>query len=560
MRVLQLDVDKIRWKPIKPEASVYEESKDSEVEAENAVVMLISIENGDTEEFAKKAVDESIDFAHKEKEQTLVIYPYAHLSDNLSSLNDALNLLKAMRVEAAKSDLNIISAPFGWNKKLSLEIKGHPLAEESHSYKSENKKNEPIAEKKHELKIDVSLVQKSDWSGVPESDHRAIGEKQDLYSFQEVSPGMVYWHPKGYTIYRQLVGLMRSIEYKHDYEEISTPIITNIALYQVSGHLQHYKDDMFMFDSSMGDVGLKPMNCPSTILIYKTHRWSYKDLPWRTAIFDKLHRSELSGVASGLFRVKELTQDDGHVFAREDQIKDEISDLLSMIKEVYGDIFKMKYSANLSTMPDNHMGDLELWDKATAALKDALDENHIKYNIKEKEGAFYGPKIDFDVFDSMGRSWQCATIQLDYQLPKNFKLEYTGSDGKQYTPVIIHRAILGSIERFTAIMVEHYQGKFPLWLSPIQVRVLSISDQSNDYAKKVYAKLKSAGIRSEIDISDKTLEYKIRDGKLQQIPYLMILGKKEEEKGKVSVRSREGVQNNGIDLEDFIKEVISAHP
>ncbi len=558
MKVLQLDVDKIRYKPVKPEASVYEEADDSAVEENNAVVMLVSIEKGDDEDIGKMAVKESIEFAKKEKEKVLVIYPYAHLSDSLSGLDNALSILKAMRAEASKeSSIKVISAPFGWNKKLMLDIKGHPLAEESHSYKSNMEKGNKVKSElvEHELKIDTSIVRKSDWSNMPDTDHRTIGERQDLYSFQEVSPAMVYWHPKGFTLYKELINLMRQIEYQHDYQEISTPVLTNIALYQVSGHLQHYKDDMFMFNSSIGDVGLKPMNCPSTILIYKTKKWSYKDLPWRTAIFDKLHRSELSGVASGLFRVKELTQDDGHVFAREDQIKSEISDLLQIVKEVYGGIFKMQYNAKLSTMPDDHMGDIELWDKATKALKEALEENKISYEIKEKEGAFYGPKIDFDIKDSMGRLWQCATIQLDYQLPRNFKLEYTDNDGKPRTPVIIHRAILGSLERFIAIMVEHYQGKFPVWLSPIQVRVLSLSEGSNEYSSKIYQLLKEKGIRSELDISDRTIEYKIRDGKLQQIPYLLVIGKKEMEKNSISIRDRSGIQSKDVKLEDFIEDL-----
>ncbi|ASI13459.1 threonyl-tRNA synthetase [Candidatus Mancarchaeum acidiphilum] len=555
MKVLQLDVDKISYKPVKPEASVYEESDDAVVEESNAVVMLVSIEKGDDEDVGKMAVKESLEFAKKEKEKVLVIYPYAHLSDKLSGLESALNILKAMRAEASKeSSIKVVSAPFGWNKKLMLDIKGHPLAEESHSYSNNMEKGNEVKSElvEHELKIDTSIVRKSDWSNMPDTDHRTIGERQDLYSFQEVSPAMVYWHPKGFTIYKELINLMRHIEYQHDYQEISTPELTNIALYQVSGHLQHYKENMFMFNSSIGDVSLKPMNCPSTILIYKTRKWSYKDLPWRTAIFDKLHRSELSGVASGLFRVKGLTQDDGHIFAREDQIKDEISDLLHIVKEVYGGIFKMQYHANLSTMPDDHMGDLDLWDRATKALKDALDENEIKYDIKDKDGAFYGPKIDFDIKDSMGRLWQCATIQLDYQLPRNFKLEYTDNEGKSRTPVIIHRAILGSLERFTAIMVEHYQGKFPLWLSPIQVRVLSLSEGSNEYASNIYKTLKDKDIRSELDISDRTIEYKIRDGKLQQIPYLLIIGKKEMEKNSISIRDRSGIQSNNVKLDDFI--------
>ncbi len=555
MRILQLDVNSIEYELIKPESKVYEDSAKKIETVKNAIALLVTIENGDTNESASKAITDAVKFAKQQKSENIVIYPFAHLSDDLEEPAKALDILKHMRSLAKQSGINVVDAPFGWNKRLSIAIKGHPLAEQSHHYGSAD----THALKKPARKLDISIVKKSDWSGLHERDHRTIGEQLDLYSFQEVSPAMVYWHPKGLTIYNELVKLMREKEEEYDYKEISTPLIANIALWQVSGHLDHYKADMFIFDSAFGEVGLKPMNCPSTILIYKSKRWSYRELPFRTAIFDKLHRSELSGVVTGLFRVKQMTQDDGHIFAREDQIGGEIAALLKMVKETYA-VFGMKFVAKLSTMPDDHMGSEELWTRAEATLKSALSENSIDYEIKEKEGAFYGPKIDFDVYDSIGRPWQCATIQLDYQLPLNFGLEYTGEDGKQYTPVIIHRAILGSLERFTGVLVEHYGGKFPLWLSPIHARVISISEASNDYASNVYSKLKSAHIRAELDISDKTLDYKIREAQMQKIPYIVILGKKEKEKGLISIRTRDGIQMQGERVEDFasaLKEKIA---
>ncbi|MGC9037335.1 MAG: threonine--tRNA ligase [Candidatus Micrarchaeia archaeon] len=535
MRILQLDVDKIEYALVKPESKVYEESDKKRQAVENALALFVCVEKGDTETEAKQAIDDAINFAKKQKIGRLVLYPFAHLSSDLASPEESYALFKKMRELAEGKGLEVFAAPFGWNKQLSVSIKGYPLAEQSRSYGKQRR------EVKKSQKIDTSIVRKSDWSGLPETDHRIIGEKLDLYSFQEVSPGMVYWHPKGFLIFRQLVEFMREKEAEYGYEEISTPELANIALWEVSGHLEHYRNDMFIFDSSIGTVGLKPMNCPSTMLIYMTRKWSYRELPFRTAIFDKVHRSELSGVATGLFRVKEFTQDDGHIFAREDQIESEITALLKMVNEVYS-TFGMKYKAKLSTMPDNHMGDEKLWERATNALKAALANNHMDYEIKEKEGAFYGPKIDFDVYDSQGRAWQCATIQLDYQMPLRFKLTYTDKDGKQQTPVVIHRAIYGTLERFIGVLVEHYQGKFPTWLAPVQVIVVSVSEKSNAYAETVYKELKKKGVRVEADLSDRTIDYKVRQAISQKVPYIVVVGEKEAEKKSITVRSRSGKQ------------------
>ncbi len=551
MRILQFDVDKIRFRPVRPEASVYEDLADKEeVSVEDALVLLVCIERGDTAEMADKAMSDTEEFMKKLARKRLVIYPFAHLSRNLEDPKMAMSLIAYM-LKKAPEGMEVVKAPFGWNKKLAIEIKAHPLAEQSRSYGAEDEKK--VYMKAKPVSANTSIVKKSSWSGLPEHDHRTIGEKLDLYSFQEVSPAMVYWHPNGMRIFKELMGFIREKEEEYEYKEIGTPVVANTALWHVSGHMDHYRENMFYFDSGMGELGLKPMNCPSSILVYKSRRWSYRELPFRTAIFDKLYRKELSGVVTGLFRVMELTQDDGHIFMTNEQLGEEISGLLKMIKEVYV-VFGMEFAARLSTMPDDHMGDEKLWDAATNALKEALESNGIKYEVREKDGAFYGPKIDFDVLDSMGRNWQCATIQVDYQMPLRFGLSYTGEDGKEQVPVIVHRAILGSLERFIAILVEHYQGKFPTWLAPEQARIVTISQQTNGYAEKVYAELKKAGIRATLDIEDKTLEYKIREAISLRVPYTVVLGKKEEEAGTITVRSRSGTQKHGVKPEEFIEK------
>jgi threonyl-tRNA synthetase len=552
MKVLLLDVEKLAYEVLKPEASVYEETKEKHAEIEDALVMWICVESGDTTETADAALKDAVDYMKQVGRKKLVVYPFAHLSSNLAEPKEAMRILDHMYNSVPKG-IEARKAPFGWTKKFNIQMKGHPLAEQSKSYDGAGKGKKVYAKAKP-ASINTAIVKKSDWAGLPENDHRTIGERLDLYSFQEVSPAMVYWHSKGYTLYTQLVKFVREKEQEYGFEEISTPVLASVALWQMSGHNEHYKKDMFTFESQFGEVGMKPMNCPSTILIYKSKKWSYRDLPFRTATFDKLYRSELSGVATGLFRVKELTQDDGHIFIREDQVESELLLALKFVKEIYA-AFDLKFIAKLSTMPDDHAGEKETWDKATEQLKQALDANKMKYELKEKEGSFYAPKIDFDIFDSQGRAWQCATIQLDYQMPYRFKLEYTGEDGKAHTPIIIHRAVLGSLERFIGIMVEHYQGKFPTWLAPVQVKVITISEQSNKYAEKVYDALKKAKIRAEVDLSDRTMEYKLREAISLKIPYILVVGAKEVENQTVAVRTRGGGQKFGVKLEDFIEKI-----
>jgi len=550
MRILQLDLESIEYKAIRPESSVYEKAEPKAITVKNAIVLLTAIEPGDTKKEARQAVNDAAEFAKKQKVRKLVLYPFAHLSANLEEPHKALEILQCMRDAASEFGMEVFSAPFGWNKSLKLEVKGHPLAEQSRSYGA-TAKSIKIPRKR----IDTSIIKKSDWSGLPANDHRTIGEKMDLYSFQEVSPGMTYWHPNGYTVYKELFKYIREKLDEYGYQEIATPAFANMALWEVSGHSAHFKDNMYTFESEGQEMGLKPMNCPSTIMVFKSRKWSYRDLPVRFADFDKLYRSELSGTLTGLFRVREITQDDAHLFVREDQIENELKMVIKMVKELYKK-FGLEYKVKLSTMPDDHAGDEETWSKATLKLEHVLDADGIKFEIKEKEGAFYGPKIDFDIKDSMGREWQCATIQLDYNMPKKFKLAYTGEDGRQHAPIIIHRVIYGSLERFLGVLIEHYQGKFPTWFAPVQVRVISISEETSSYAQQVYNKIKDSKIRAELDLSDKTMEYKVRDAQLQKIPYMLIVGKREEESRTVSIRTRDGKQKNSEELDIFLKDLI----
>ncbi|BCS91017.1 MAG: threonine--tRNA ligase catalytic subunit [Candidatus Micrarchaeota archaeon] len=554
MKALLLDVEKLSYEAVKPEAEVYEEERliNKRAEVNDALCLMFTVESGDNDAIAAEAANDAISYCKKNNIKNLVVYPYAHLSSDHADLREALRITKNIRELVKGAGLNLIAAPFGWNKKLELSIKGHPLAEQFREYGSSIK--ESSNKEKKELKIDTSIVRKSDWKDLPEDDHRRIGERLDLYSFQEVSPAMVYFHPRGTVIYNELTSFLRELEQDYGYEELILPAISNIALFHVSGHLDHYVDNMFIMDSPLGRLALKPMNCPSTILIYKTKRWSYRDLPWRTATFSKVYRMELSGAVTGLFRVRELTQDDGHIFAREDQVEDEISKLLEMIKKVY-DTLGLKFYAKLSTRPDDYIGDESLWDRATAALENALKKNNISYQIKEKEGAFYGPKIDVDVLDSRGRYWQCATIQLDYQLPRRFGITYIDENGKEQVPVIIHRAILGSLERFIGVMTEHFKGAFPTWLSPVQVYIATINDSVADYAKEIYSRLKKERIRAALDTSDRTLEYKIREAHDEEAPYIIIVGSKEKSSNKISIRMRGNKQLSGIDIEDFISKI-----
>ncbi|HWJ03308.1 MAG TPA: threonine--tRNA ligase [Verrucomicrobiae bacterium] len=368
-------------------------------------------------------------------------------------------------------------------------------------------------------------------------DHRKIGQELDLFSFHDEGPGFPFFHPKGMVIRNELENFWRDEHRKSGYQEIKTPIILNRSLWEQSGHWDHYKENMYFTKIDELDYAVKPMNCPGGILVYKTNLHSYRDLPIRMGELGLVHRHELSGALHGLLRVRNFTQDDAHIFAVPSQIKDELVGVINLVDHFYT-VFGFDYHVELSTRPENSMGRDEDWEMATDALQQALEAKGVKYKINPGDGAFYGPKIDFHLRDCLGRTWQCGTIQLDFQMPEKFDLNYIGEDGQKHRPVMIHRTIYGSIERFIAILTENYAGAFPLWMSPVQVRILPISDRHEEYAREVAGKYFAQGIRVEVDERREKISYKIREAQVDKVPYILIVGDKEVENGTVSVRRR----------------------
>lgn len=368
-------------------------------------------------------------------------------------------------------------------------------------------------------------------------DHRKLGAEHELFTIEEEGPGFPIFLPKGMVLRNQLEDFMRDLYNKWEYEEIKTPIILNRKLWEQSGHWDHYKENMYFTKIDELDYAIKPMNCPGCMLVYRHNQHSYRELPIRYAEMGLVHRHEKSGVLHGLMRVRAFTQDDAHIFMLYDQIRDEIKKVIEMVDEVYN-TFDFKYNVELSTRPEKAMGSVEMWDQATQALKDALDDLKIDYELNEGDGAFYGPKIDFHLEDSIGRTWQCGTIQLDFQMPEKFDLSYIGEDGAKHRPAMIHRAIFGSVERFIGILIEHYAGAFPLWLSPIQVNIIPVAEVHNDYAYEVAAELKRAGIRVNVDSRNEKLGYRIRESQVQKIPYTFVVGDNETSNSHVAVRKR----------------------
>ena len=385
-------------------------------------------------------------------------------------------------------------------------------------------------------------------------DHRKIGKELGIFMMREEGPGFPFFLPKGMVLKNTLLDYWREIHNKAGYQEISTPIMLNRQLWETSGHWDHYKENMYTTVIDDQDFAIKPMNCPGGVLVYESEPRSYRDLPLRMGELGLVHRHEKSGQLHGLMRVRCFTQDDAHIFMTPDQIREEIKGVAKLIDEVYS-LFGFKYHVELSTRPEDSMGSDEDWEMATDALRAALDDLGLDYAVNEGDGAFYGPKIDFHLEDSLGRTWQCGTIQLDFQLPQRFNLEYIAADGEKHRPIMIHRVVFGSIERFIGILIEHFAGAFPTWLAPVQVRVLPISDKYMEYGKKVLAELKEAGIRAEIDTKAEKIGYKIREARLQKIPYMLVVGAKEEEDGVVSVRSRFKGDEGQKGLDAFISDI-----
>jgi len=387
-------------------------------------------------------------------------------------------------------------------------------------------------------------------------DHRKLGKELDLFTMHDEGPGFPFFHPKGMVLRNILESFWKKKHSDADYDEVRTPLILNEELWHQSGHWDHYKENMYFTTIDEGTYAIKPMNCPGSIIIYKSAMRSYKDLPLRYAELGIVHRHELSGALHGLMRVRCFTQDDAHLFVAEDNesIKEELIKVIRLIQDIYA-VFDFEYFVELSTRPEDSMGTEEQWETATNGLIDALDAVGMKYRVNEGDGAFYGPKIDFHLRDCLGRTWQCGTIQLDFQMPERFDLTYIGGDGEKHRPVMVHRTVFGSVERFIGILIEHYAGAFPTWLAPVQVKVMNITDNQGEYASAIRAKLRAAGIRAEVDLRNEKIGYKIREAQLQKIPYMLVLGDKEMNEGIVAVRSRKDGDIGTMKFDDFLAKV-----
>ncbi len=445
-------------------------------------------------------------------------------------------------------------------------LKAFKLLNTSNAYWKGDAKNAPMQRiygtaffKEDDLKAHLTQVEEA-----KKRDHRKIGKDLGLFMFHQWAPGAAFWMGKGTTVYNLLANYMREVLFPAGYDEVKTPIIFNKALWETSGHWAHYRENMFLVESrdaaehskdgvSAGpDMATKAMNCPGHMLVFGSETRSYRDLPLRLHEQTALHRNEASGVLGCLTRVRQFSQDDAHCFVMESQIGEEVTALLNLVKRVYGD-FKLQYEVKLSTRPVEFLGEQATWDQAESALKAALDAAGVSYVVNEGDGAFYGPKIDFDITDAIGRKWQCGTIQLDYQMPARFGLKYIGADNAEHQPVVIHRAIFGSFERFIAILIEHYAGAFPLWLAPEQARVMPMTDRSMAYGHQVLAQLKAAGLRATVDGRNEKIGYKIREAQLQKVPYMLVIGDREVAEGTVSVRTRAGGDQGGSPVGAFIE-------
>jgi len=558
MKILAIHSDYLNFEPKKKAIKDAEEVDKKEVKVKDCLVVFSAVEKQDEknpEEVLKKYIDEIENIAKQVKTKNIVLYPYAHLSSDLANPNVAVKILKD--AEKGLSKYKVTRAPFGWYKAFEIKCKGHPLSELSREISVEKTGKKKQAVERYDVKQLLKQISQSrlDTSKLKENDHRILGKQMDLFSFNDVAPGMVFWHDKGLTIYNELVKFWREEHKKAGYQEISTPTVLDKKLWQISGHWEKYMENIFLTEYEGREFAVKPMNCPGGLLVYNTNPKSYKDLSLRVGELGIVHRHELSGVLAGLFRVIKFTQDDAHIYCTEEQLEDEIIKILMLVDKFYK-IFKLPYNIELSTRPKKRIGNDKLWDKAENILNSVLKKKKIKFKLNKGDGAFYGPKIDFHIKDSLGRTWQCGTIQLDFAMPERFELEYTDKDSKKKRPVMLHRTILGSLERFLGVLLEHLNGNLPLWLSPIQVRVLTLTDRNIKAAEKVVEKLKQAGIRVDFDYKDETMGKKVREAQLQKINYIVTIGDKEEKNKTLAVRSRSGEVKFNVKVDNFIKNLL----
>ncbi|MCF7910724.1 threonine--tRNA ligase, partial [Candidatus Pacearchaeota archaeon] len=497
----------------------------------------------------EKFVENVMDLAKQVNAKNILLYPYAHLSDNLAAPEIAIKVLEDSGKQLGKF-FEISSAPFGYYKEFEVKVKGHPLSELSRKFSvSEDIK---IEDEKYDASQLLREISKSklDTSKLKENDHRILAQQMDLFSSNEAAPGMVFWHNNGLIIYNELIKFWREVHRKRGYQEIRTPEVLDKRLWQISGHWEKYKDNIFLTNYEKRDFAVKPMNCPGGMLVFKNSPKSYKDLPLKVAELGIVHRMELSGTLGGLFRVIQFTQDDAHIFCNEQQLEQEIVEIINIIKFFF-EKFNLKFDhVELSTRPEKRIGSDKIWDKAEKALEDVLKKEKIKYKINKGDGAFYGPKIDFHLKDSLDRTWQCSTVQLDFAMPERFELEYTDKDNKKKRPIMLHRVVYGSLERFMGILLEDTKGRLPTWLAPIQVRVMDFTDRNINYAKKIIQELgeEIPELRIDADFSQSTVQSKVKQAELMRVPYIIVLGDREEKSNELAVRVRgdKKIQNFGI--------------
>jgi len=574
MKILTLHVDYINFKPLKKALKSISDLSGKEKEGQKvgeSLVVLTAVEQGDLVKETVSALVENIkEIAAQVKTKKVVLYPYAHLSSNLAAPDVAEEILREAEKALGKM-FSVIRAPFGYYKEFELKVKGHPLSELSREIRAddsskrgqireirtEGKKTEKETTEYNPKDFLHEIKQsKLDTSKLKENDHRIIGQQMELFMLNQSSPGMIYWLPNGTIIYNELIKFWREEHGKLGYQETMTPLINKSALYKVSGHWTHYKEHMFISETDEGKYAVKAMNCPNAMVIFSSKSRSYRDLPLRLSDTDRLHRYELSGTLSGLMRVRSFQQDDSHNFVSEDQIASEYEQIIKICDRFYG-IFGMKYSFRLGTRPEKFMGDVKLWDRAEKELQSILKKSGKKFSVLKGDGAFYGPKVDIIMKDSMGREWQMGTIQLDMQMPLRFGLKYIDKDNKEKTPIVIHRVIYGSLERFIGILLEHTNGRLPTWLAPTQVRVLSFTDRNEKYARKIIKQLGEEiyGLRLDADFRSVPVTTKVRDAEIMRVPYIIVVGDREEKEKTVAVRAKGNNKIKAMKTEEFTKLV-----
>ena len=555
MKILLLHCDYIKFKPLKKALKKIEDLKDKEEKkVDECLVVLSAVEKSDSDvgKVVEKFVKEVKDVAGQVKAKNVVLYPYAHLSSDLSSPEIAVKVLEDAEKEL-KKDFNVTRAPFGYYKEFELKVKGHPLSELSRDIVVEG--GEKISDESYDYKQLLREISKTklDSSKLKENDHRILGQQMDLFSFSEIAPGMVFFHNNGLIVWNELIKYWREVHQKAGYQEIRTPQILDKKLWQISGHWEKYKENIFLTDYEKRSFAVKPMNCPGGMLIFKNRPKSYRDLPLRVGELGIVHIQELSGVLGVLFRVIQFTQDDAHIYCTEEQIEQEVLKIMEIVEVMYGK-FGLNYRVELSTRPEKRIGDDKLWDKAEQILEKILKKRKVSFKINKGDGAFYGPKIDFHLKDSLGREWQTATIQLDMAMPERFELEYTDKENKKKRPIMLHRTVLGGVERFYGILLEHFNGRLPTWLAPIQIRVLSFTDRNEKYAKGIIEELeeKISNLRIDSDFRNTTVPSKVKDAELMRVPYIIVIGDREEKEKSLAVRVKGDKKIQNFSVDEFV--------